>query len=64
MTHWLTIIINKTMSETKILVVALLLVIIFLGMAAFLFYLEKRIAASEKKIRELEKNPNKEKNPQ
>lgn len=64
MTHWLTIIINKTMSETKILVVALLLVIIFLGMAAFLFYLEKRIAASEKKIRELEKNPKKEKNPQ
>lgn len=52
------------MSETKILVVALLLVIIFLGMAAFLFYLEKRIAASEKKIRELEKNPKKEKNPQ
>ncbi len=52
------------MSETKILVVALLLVIIFLGIAAFLFYLEKRIDASEKKIKEMENNPMKRKNTQ
>lgn len=44
-----------TMGETKILVVALLLVIIFLGIAAFLLYLEKRISASEKQLKKLEK---------
>jgi len=43
------------MGETKILVVALLLVIIFLGIAAFLLYLEKRISASEKQLKKLEK---------
>ncbi len=44
------------MGETKILVVALLLVIIFLGIAAFMLYLEKRISASENKLKKLEKS--------
>lgn len=42
------------MAEGKIIVVALLLVIIFLGITAFLFYLEKRIRASETKLKKLE----------
>ena len=42
------------MADGKILVVALLLVIIFLGITAFLFYLEKRIRASEMKLKKLE----------
>lgn len=47
------------MGESKILVVALLLVIIFLGIAAFMLYLEKRISASEQKLRKLEKEKEK-----
>ncbi len=50
------------MAEGKIMVVALLLVIIFLGITAFLFYLEKRIRVSEAKLKKLEeeRNTNKE----
>ncbi|MFP4064785.1 MAG: hypothetical protein ACLFN2_01450 [Bacteroidales bacterium] len=47
------------MAEGKILVVALLLIIIFLGITAFLFYLEKRIRASEKKLKQLEEDSRK-----
>ncbi len=43
------------MAGEKIMVVVLLLVIIFLGMGAFMFYLEKRLSSSEKKLEELEK---------
>ncbi len=46
------------MAEGKIIVVALLLVIIFLGITAFLFYLEKRIRASEIKLKKLEEEKN------
>ncbi len=49
------------MAEGKIIVVALLLVIIFLGITAFLFYLEKRIKASEMKLKKLEEERNTEK---
>ncbi len=49
------------MGETKILVVALLLVIIFLGIATFLFYLDKRISVSEKKLKKLEESNHKAK---
>ncbi len=48
------------MGETKIMLVALLLVIIFLGIATFLFYLEKRINKAEKKLKELESVKNQE----
>ncbi len=41
------------MGETKMLVVVLLLLIIFLGIAAFLFYLEKRLAHAEKELKSL-----------
>ncbi len=41
------------MGETKMLVVVLLLVIIFLGIAAFLFYIEKRLQKAEKEIESL-----------
>ena len=43
------------MTESKILVVALLLVIIFLGLAVFLFFLENRLTRLEKKLKEAEK---------
>lgn len=51
------------MGETKILVVILLLVIIFVGIAVFLFYLEHKISAAEKKIGTLEAQQKKENNP-
>ncbi len=37
------------------MVVVLLLVIIFLGIGVFMFYLEKRLSSSEKKLHDLEK---------
>ncbi len=40
--------------ESKILVVALLLVIILLGLAVFLFFIEKKISRLESKLREIE----------
>lgn len=43
------------------MVVALLLVIIFLGITAFLFYLEKRIRVSETKLKKLEEEKNTDK---
>lgn len=46
------------MSGEKIMVVVLLLIIIFVGIGLFVFYLEKRISSSEKKIKELEKQLN------
>ncbi len=49
------------MTEGKIMVVALLLVIIFLGITAFLFYLEKRIRVSETKLKKLEEEKNTDK---
>lgn len=42
------------MAGEKIMVVALLLLVIFLGIIVFLFYIERRIAASEKKLQKLE----------
>ncbi len=42
------------MAGEKIMVVALLLLVIFLGIIVFLFYIERRIAASEKKLKQLE----------
>ncbi len=42
------------MAGEKIMVVALLLLLIFLGIIVFLFYIERRIAASEKKLKILE----------
>lgn len=39
----------------------MLLVIIFLGISTFLFYLEKRISASERKLKKLEERSLKEK---
>ncbi|MFO7978608.1 MAG: hypothetical protein R6U64_08105 [Bacteroidales bacterium] len=42
-------------SGSKLLIVILVLLVILLGLAAFLFYLERRLAYSERKIRELEK---------
>ncbi len=41
------------MGETKIMLVALLLVIIFLGIAAFMFFLEKRISRAERLLKNL-----------
>lgn len=38
------------------------LAIIFLGLAAFLFYLERRIGRSEKKLKELEEHLGSEEN--
>jgi preprotein translocase subunit YajC len=40
--------------EGKLLVVILVLVVILLGLAAFLFYLERRLTRAEKQIREIE----------
>ncbi len=42
------------MAGEKIMVVVLLLIVIFLGIGVFLFYIEKRLSSSEKKIQELE----------
>ncbi len=42
------------MGETKMLVVVLLLVIIFLGIAAFLFYIEKRLQKAEQDIQSMQ----------
>ncbi len=47
------------MGETKMLVVVLLLVVIFLGIAAFLFYIEKRLQRAEQEIKTMQ---DKEKN--
>lgn len=41
------------MAGEKIMVVVLLLLVIFLGIAVFLFYLERRLSASEKKLKQL-----------
>lgn len=43
--------------ESKILVVALLLVIIFLGLAVFMFFIEKKISRLEKRVSDIEENP-------
>ncbi len=42
------------MAGEKMMVVVLLLLVIFLGIAVFLFYLERRLSASEKKLKQLE----------
>ncbi len=42
------------MAGEKIMVVALLLLVIFLGIIVFLFFIEKRLTSSERKIKELE----------
>lgn len=42
------------MAGEKIMVVALLLLLIFMGIIVFLFYIERRIAASEKKLKIME----------
>lgn len=42
-------------SETKLWVVALVLAIIFIGIVAFLFFLEYRIGKLEKKLHNIEK---------
>lgn len=42
-------------SGTKLLIVIMVLLVILLGLAAFLFYLERRLARSERRIQELEK---------
>ncbi len=41
-------------SDGKILVVALVLAVIFLGIAAFLFYLDRRLSSAEKSLKEQE----------
>ncbi len=41
--------------ETKIWVVALVLAIIFVGIVAFLFFLEYRVGKLEKKLNNIEK---------
>ncbi len=46
------------MDEPKILVVALLLVVIFLGIASFLLFIERRVASAERKLKELEDKEN------
>ncbi len=52
------------MGETKMLVVVLLLVIIFLGITAFLFYLEKRLAKAEQELNNLKDKQKKKLNEQ
>lgn len=42
------------MAGEKMMVVVLLLLIIFLGIAVFIFYIERRLTASEKKLKQLE----------
>lgn len=42
------------MAGEKIMVVVLLLLVIFLGIIVFLFFIEKRLSSSERKINELE----------
>ncbi len=49
------------MAGEKIMVVVLLLLVIFLGIAVFLVYLERRLSASEKKLKHLEKKQNEQK---
>lgn len=41
-------------SGEKMIVVVIVLSVILLGIAAFLFYLERRLDRAEKKLRELE----------
>ncbi len=43
------------------LVVVLLLVIIFLGIAAFLFYIEKRLQKAEQEIKSMQEQEGKQK---
>lgn len=43
------------MTEDKILVVVIVAAIILAGLAVFLFYLEKRLRKSEKRIRDMQK---------
>lgn len=42
------------MAGEKIMVVVLLLIVIFLGIGVFMFYIEKRLSSSEKKVQKLE----------
>ena len=39
--------------QGKLLVVVLVLVLILLGLAAFLFYLERRLSRAEKQVKEM-----------
>lgn len=41
--------------ESKLLIVILVLLVILMGLAAFLFYMERRLSRSEKVLRELRK---------
>lgn len=45
-------------SDSKMLVVILVLVVILLGLAAFLFYLENRLSRSERQMKLLEDETN------
>lgn len=40
------------MDEGKILVVVLVLLVVFLGIAALMFYIERRLSKLEKKVKE------------
>jgi preprotein translocase subunit SecG len=42
------------MAGEKIMVVAFVLLVIFLGIIVFLIYIEKRLTSSEKKIKQVE----------
>jgi Tfp pilus assembly protein PilV len=46
------------MDESKLIVVVIVLAVILLGLAAFLFYIERRLARSEKQISVLQKKSN------
>ncbi len=52
------------MPGEKIFVVALILLVVFLGISVFLFYFERRLSSSEKKIQQLEKELNKDRKTQ
>lgn len=41
-------------AESKMFVVIMILVVILLGLALFLFYLERRLARSEQQLKQLE----------
>jgi CcmD family protein len=48
-------------SGEKMIVVVIVLSVILIGIAAFLFYLERRLGRAEKKLRELESEKQKAK---
>ena len=48
------------MAGEKMMDVVLLLLIIFLGIAVFIFFIERRLSASEKKLKQLEDIQNKQ----